>query len=156
MGCTRSPHFLRGSCPPFSTIFVVSSKNQLKLFSLLLGSCQSRNVLKEHSYVDKKEKKFALSLRVFGRNLFHKSRWWIENLINVWGGEFRSMRSNAFLTLKIGVTLYNVLLRTARKLLEIREKVKISTHPFYHTNLDCFSWEWSIFFLQSKQSKIVW
>ena len=66
-GCTRSPHFLRGSCPPFSTIFVVSSKNQLKLFSLLLGSCQSRNVLKEHSYVDKKgKKKFALSLRVFG------------------------------------------------------------------------------------------
>ena len=82
-GCTRSPHFLRGSCPPFSTIFVVSSKNQLKLFSLLLGSCQSRNVLKEHSYVDKKRKKVCPFIESFW-NLFHKSRWWIENLINVW------------------------------------------------------------------------
>ena len=33
-------------------------------------------------------------------------------------------------------TLYNVLLRIARKLLETRENVKISTHPVYHTNLD--------------------
>ena len=36
-------------------------------------------------------------------------------------------------------TLYNVLLRIARNLLETRENVKISTHPFYHTNLDWFS-----------------
>ena len=41
------------------------------------------------------------------------------------------------------LTLYNVLLRTARNLLETRKNVKISTHPFYHTNLDWFSWEWS-------------
>ena len=33
-------------------------------------------------------------------------------------------------------TLYNVLLRKARKLLETRENVKILTHPVYHTNLD--------------------
>ena len=33
-------------------------------------------------------------------------------------------------------TLYNVLLRIARNLLETRENVKISTHPFFHTNLD--------------------
>ena len=69
IGCTRSPHFLRGSCPPFSTIFVVSSKNQLKLFSLLLGSCQSRNVLKEHSYVDKKEKKVCPFIESFWKKL---------------------------------------------------------------------------------------
>ena len=40
-------------------------------------------------------------------------------------------------------TLYNVLLRIARKLLETRENIKILTHPVYHTNLDRFSWEWS-------------
>ena len=40
-------------------------------------------------------------------------------------------------------TLYNVLLRIARKLLETKENVKISTHPGYHMNLDWFSWEWS-------------
>ena len=33
-------------------------------------------------------------------------------------------------------TLYNVILRIARNFLETRENVKISTHPFYHTNLD--------------------
>ena len=33
-------------------------------------------------------------------------------------------------------TLYNVLLRIARKLLETKENVKIWTHPVYHTNLD--------------------
>ena len=52
-------------------------------------------------------------------------------------------------------TLYNVLLRIARKLLETKENVKIWTHPVYHTNLDWFSWEWSkkkIFF--AKISKI--
>ena len=37
-------------------------------------------------------------------------------------------------------TLYNVILRIARNFLETRENVKISTHPFYHTNLDWFSW----------------
>ena len=40
-------------------------------------------------------------------------------------------------------TLYNVLLRIARKLLETKENVKILIHPVYHTNLDWFSWEWS-------------
>ena len=40
-------------------------------------------------------------------------------------------------------TLYNAILRTARNLLETRENVKISTHPFYHINLSWFSWEWS-------------
>ena len=33
-------------------------------------------------------------------------------------------------------TLYNVILRTPRNFLETRENIKISTHPFYHTNLD--------------------
>ena len=40
-------------------------------------------------------------------------------------------------------TLYNVILRIARNLLKTSENIKISTHPFYHRNLDCFSWEWS-------------
>ena len=40
-------------------------------------------------------------------------------------------------------TLYNVILRIARNFLETREYVKISTHPFCHTNLDWFLWEWS-------------
>ena len=37
------------------------------------------------------------------------------------------------------ITLYNVILRIPRNFLETREIVKISTHPFYHTNLDWFS-----------------
>ena len=40
-------------------------------------------------------------------------------------------------------TLYNVILRIARNFLETRENIKISTHPFYHINLEWFSWEWS-------------
>ena len=40
-------------------------------------------------------------------------------------------------------TLYNAILRIARNFLETRENIKISTHPFYHVNLDWFSWEWS-------------
>ena len=40
-------------------------------------------------------------------------------------------------------TLYNVILRIARNLLETRENIKISTHPFYPINLDWFSWGWS-------------
>jgi hypothetical protein len=50
-------------------------------------------------------------------------------------------------------TLYNVILRIARNFLETRENIKISTHPFYHINLDWFLWEWSkkiIFFLKKK------
>ena len=51
-------------------------------------------------------------------------------------------------------TLYNAILRIARNFLETRENIKISTHPFYHTNLDWFSWEWSkkkeLFFLKKK------
>ena len=35
-----------------------------------------------------------------------------------------------------GYTLYNVILRIARNFLETRENIKISTHPFYHINLD--------------------
>ena len=38
-------------------------------------------------------------------------------------------------------TLYNAILRIARNFLETRENIKISTHPFYHVNLDWFSWE---------------
>ena len=34
------------------------------------------------------------------------------------------------------VTLYNAILRIARNFLETRENIKISTHPFYHVNLD--------------------
>ena len=40
-------------------------------------------------------------------------------------------------------TLYNVILRIARNFLVTRENIKIWTHPFYHINLDWFSWEWS-------------
>ena len=40
-------------------------------------------------------------------------------------------------------TLYNAILRIARNFLETRENIKILTHPFYHINLDWFSWEWS-------------
>merc|ERR1712008_132314 len=35
-------------------------------------------------------------------------------------------------------TLYNVILRIARNLLETRENIKISTNPFHHINLDRF------------------
>ena len=45
--------------------------------------------------------------------------------------------------LGIACTLYNVILCIARNFLETRENVKILTHPFYHTNLDWFLWEWS-------------
>ena len=50
-------------------------------------------------------------------------------------------------------TLYNAILRIARNFLETRENIKISTHPFYHVNLDWFSWEWSkkiLFFFEKK------
>ena len=52
--------------------------------------------------------------------------------------------------------LYNVLLSIARNFLETRESIKISTHPFYHVNLDWFSWEWSKkkFFFWKKKSKM--
>ena len=33
-------------------------------------------------------------------------------------------------------TLYNAILRIARNFLETKESIKISTHPFYHVNLD--------------------
>ena len=33
-------------------------------------------------------------------------------------------------------TLYNAILRIARNFLETKENIKISTHPFYHINLD--------------------
>ena len=53
-------------------------------------------------------------------------------------------------------TLYNAILRIARNFLETRENIKISTHPFYHTNLDWFSWEWSKkkFFFWRKKFKM--
>ena len=53
-------------------------------------------------------------------------------------------------------TLYNAILRIARNFLETKENIKISTHPFYHVNLDWFSWEWStkkIFFFGKKNPK---
>ena len=59
--------------------------------------------------------------------MFHRV---IQNMKNTWAKELVH-------------TLYNVILRIARNFLETRENVKISTHPFYHTNLDWFSWEWS-------------
>ena len=37
-------------------------------------------------------------------------------------------------------TLYNVILRIARNLLETRENIKIESHPFYHIICDWFSW----------------
>ena len=48
----------------------------------------------------------------------------------------KRIRGPIFFLLIKGHTLYNVLLRMARNLVETREKVKISTHPFYHTNLE--------------------
>ena len=38
--------------------------------------------------------------------------------------------------IKLGNTLYNAILRIARNFLETKENIKISTHPFYHVNLD--------------------
>ena len=46
-------------------------------------------------------------------------------------------------TLEFLNSLYIVLSRIARNFLETRENVKNLTLPFYHTNLDWFSWEWS-------------
>ena len=40
-------------------------------------------------------------------------------------------------------TLYNVILRIARNLLETKENIKIESHPFYHIICDWFSWGWS-------------
>ena len=37
-------------------------------------------------------------------------------------------------------TLYNVILRIARNLLETRENIKIESHSFYHLICDKFSW----------------
>jgi hypothetical protein len=37
-------------------------------------------------------------------------------------------------------TLYNAILRIARNFLETSKNIKISTHPFYHVNLDWFPW----------------
>ena len=54
-------------------------------------------------------------------------------------------------------TLYNILLRIARNFLETRKNFKILIHPFHHTNLDQFSWEWSkknIFFEEKKKIKM--
>ena len=38
------------------------------------------------------------------------------------------------------ITRYNVILRIARNLVETRQNIKISTHPFYSINLDWFLW----------------
>jgi hypothetical protein len=38
------------------------------------------------------------------------------------------------------ITLYNVILRISRNLLETRENIKIESHPFYHIICDWFSW----------------
>ena len=54
----------------------------------------------------------------------------------------------------ISITLYNVILRIARNFLETRENIKISTHPFYHINLDWFWWEEKIFFRKWPTPKI--
>ena len=43
--------------------------------------------------------------------------------------------------IKFTYTLYNVILRIARNFMETRENIKISTHLFYHINLDLFSLE---------------
>ena len=53
-------------------------------------------------------------------------------------------------------TLYNVILRIARNLLENKEDIKYLTQPFYHTNLDWFSLEWSKkkFFWRKKKFKM--
>ena len=56
------------------------------------------------------------------------------------------------------LTLYNAILRIVRNFLETKENIKISTHPFYHVNLDWFSWEWSkkkIFFWKKKSKMAV-
>jgi hypothetical protein len=46
-------------------------------------------------------------------------------------------------SLSIWGTLYNVILRIARNLLETKENIKIESHPFYHIICDWFSWGWS-------------
>ena len=42
--------------------------------------------------------------------------------------------------------LHCIILRIARNFVETRENIKILTHPFYHINLDWFSWEWGTIF----------
>ena len=50
---------------------------------------------------------------------------------------FITLTNKTCLLIKLGLyTLYNVILRIARNFLETRENIKISTHPFYHINLD--------------------
>ena len=40
-------------------------------------------------------------------------------------------------------TLYNLILRIAKNLLETKENIKIASHPFYHIICDWCSWGWS-------------
>ena len=44
-------------------------------------------------------------------------------------------------SITLAYTLYYIILCIARNFLETRENIKILTHPFYHINLDWFSWE---------------
>ena len=57
-----------------------------------------------------------------------------------WGqSSFRVVFLNSYATLFhefFKDTLYNAILRIVRNFLETKENIKISTHPFYHINLD--------------------
>ena len=64
-------------------------------------------------------------------------------LFEMWSVQIAAIKHFVVCNIWTVDTLYNVILRIAVNFLETREKVKISTHPFYYTNLDWFSWEWS-------------
>jgi hypothetical protein len=51
-------------------------------------------------------------------------------------------------------TLYNVILRIARNLLETKENIKIESHPFYDIICDWFSWGSSKIFIFFDKKKI--
>ena len=97
---------------------------------------------KDHERVRFNNFEYFLSDNVFSNKMFVFGNW-----SNIWGfSSFYKFFKH---------TLYNVILRIAKYFLKTRENIKISTHPFYHTNLDWFSWEWSKkkFFFEEKNSK---
>ena len=72
------------------------------------------------------------------------SSWYIQRKFEKWWQNLQVPYLKVVAKeIEIRRTLYNVILRIPRNLLETRENVKILTHPFYHTNLDWFLWEWS-------------
>ena len=82
-------------------------------------------------------------------NYFDKNIWkmYSRNYFNLSICSNKGTSMNILVSVHCSVratsTLYNVILRIPRNLLENREDIKYLTHPFYHTNLDWFSKEWS-------------